>query len=68
MKQQVPGVKTVSSFHEDEHIGEVNHATTQDQSEGVFASRYSERKGWLLRGLQGVWFLSGAVRPAWMRW
>jgi hypothetical protein len=40
----------------------------QKQTEEVFASRYSERKGWLLKALQGVWFLSGAVRPAWMRW
>jgi hypothetical protein len=26
MKQQVPSVKTVSSFHEDERIGGVSHA------------------------------------------
>jgi hypothetical protein len=38
-----------------------------ERANQVFASRYGEAKGWLLEVLQGVWFLSGAVRPAWMR-
>ncbi|CRM21619.1 hypothetical protein [Pseudomonas sp. 24 E 13] len=63
-----------SSWHHDSFIlqrGDMYEAYSVDKksewADQVFASRYGKAKGWLLEVLQGVWFLSGAVRPAWMR-